>query len=288
MADRWVLRRRGALGDVVLLGSVTGVLARAGAHVTVATAARYRSVAERLEGVAATCDWSETPSGRVVDLDGGLRGRRRPADARIRKRSMRRRLRLWLPRVPPRPSVPELYAEAVDCAPQPAPWIQTPEAKRRDTLVLVPGAAWAPKQWSPERLAAVGARWRGPVVVLGGPGEADLVQRVAASAPHAKACVEDGFDATIRWLARAAVTVSGDSGLMHLAGACGSPVVALFGPTHPDDGFFVYEGEVLQRTLPCRPCALHRVERCRHTHHGCMDHSVDQVWEAVKRCAGSC
>lgn len=36
-----------------------------------------------------------------------------------------------------------------------------------------------------------------------------------------------------RWLAAAAVYIGNDSGISHLAAACGVPVVALFGPTDP-------------------------------------------------------
>jgi ADP-heptose:LPS heptosyltransferase len=35
------------------------------------------------------------------------------------------------------------------------------------------------------------------------------------------------------WLARAAVYIGNDSGISHLAAACGVPVIAMFGPTDP-------------------------------------------------------
>jgi len=125
------------------------------------------------------------------------------------------------------------------------------------------------------------------VHVLGGPGEEALVAEVAAAVPGSVATCEAGFERTLDVLAGCAVAVAGDTGLMHLAGACGVAVVALFGPTHPDDGFFVYpRGSVVERDLPCRPCTLHRIEACPKGHHGCMDISVDEVWKAVRACAG--
>ena len=61
----------------------------------------------------------------------------------------------------------------------------------------------------------------------------------------------------VRCLARAAVVVSGDTGVMHMATGVGTPVVALFGPTVEPFGFFPYtrRAAVLERDLGCRPCS---------------------------------
>lgn len=60
-------------------------------------------------------------------------------------------------------------------------------------------------------------------------------------------------------LEQADMLVTGDSGPMHLAEGVGTPVVALFGPTCREWGFFP-SGEhslVLQTPQHCRPCSLH-------------------------------
>lgn len=282
---RPVLLRRSALGDVVLLGAVTKALGEA----AVVTDARYVPLVERMIGVARAIPWGEGLAGErgpVVDLQGSLRSRRlAPWAGRVRKHGLRRRLRLWTALAGGRPPVTALYAAACGVRPAPSPWLRLPEA-RRDALVLLPGAAWAPKRPRAEALVAAGRAWRGPVVVIGGPGEDALVRAVAGAVPGAEGLVERGFERTLAWMARARVAVGGDSGLVHLAGACGARVVALFGPTHPDDGFFVHEGEALGLDLPCRPCTLHRVPRCREGHGGCADVPIPWVLEAVARCAG--
>lgn len=283
---RPVLLRRSALGDVVLVGAVAKALGEVG----FVTDARYVPLVERMIGVVRAMAWEDPhwrrSPGPLVDLQGNLRSRiAAPWARRIRKQGLKRRLRLWTSWVGSRPSVTALYGAACGVEPAPPPWFRIPE-RTRDTLALLPGAAWPLKRPRAEALVAAGRAWPGPVVVLGGPGEEVEVASVADHVPGAEALVERGFDRTLDWLARTRVALGGDSGAMHLAGACGARVVALFGPTHPDDGFFVHEGEALGRELPCRPCSLHRVRRCRAGHHGCMDLPVDRVLEAVDRCAG--
>lgn len=63
----------------------------------------------------------------------------------------------------------------------------------------------------------------------------------------------------IALLAQADALITGDSGPMHLACGLSTPVLALFGPTCREWGFFP-AGErdrVLQSSVPCRPCSLH-------------------------------
>ena len=110
MSSSTVLLRKGALGDVVLLGSVASTIS---GHVTVVTDARWRQVAERLTGVDAVIEWPNDPSvlpdGRVVDLQGNIRSRRLArgrAAHRLNKRSLRRRARLFVPALPARPRCP--------------------------------------------------------------------------------------------------------------------------------------------------------------------------------------
>jgi ADP-heptose:LPS heptosyltransferase len=276
---RTVLVRRRALGDVVLLGSVAAALP---GEVVVVTEARYVEVAARLAGVARVVPFGDpVPAGRVVDLQRDLRTVWAfPGAGRVRKHSLAR----WLGWG--RPDVPALYGRACGVAPVPPPWIRTAPAVR-DALALVPGASCGPKRWSPQRFAAVGARWAGPVVVVGGPAEEALVGEVAAQIPGAVAVCGPGFAAAIEAFGRSRVAVGGDTGLVHLAAACGARPVALFGPTHPRDGFFPYDGVALGLELPCRPCTRHRIDACPVGHHGCMGIDVPTVTRAVSACAGS-
>ena len=52
----------------------------------------------------------------------------------------------------------------------------------------------------------------------------------------------------------------------------GTPVLALFGPTVRQFGFFPYNAHasVVERNLDCRPCSSHGTEECPLEHHLCM------------------
>jgi len=73
-------------------------------------------------------------------------------------------------------------------------------------------------------------------------------------------------------LAACAALVTGDSGPMHLASAVGTPVVALFGSTTREWGFYPAGpgAAVLERDMPCRPCDLHGARRCDQGY-ACLD-----------------
>ncbi|MCB9687360.1 MAG: glycosyltransferase family 9 protein [Alphaproteobacteria bacterium] len=263
----------------MLLGAVTAALS----DVTVVTEERFRPLVERLGGVARTRPWAElrAVTGEVVDLQRDLATlTAHPRAARIRKHTARRALSLlgW---PIARPDVIASYGRAAGVRPRPPPWIEV--ERRGEALALVPGASTALKQWSPERFVAVGRAWGGEVVVLGGPGEERLVGEVAGGIPRSTAVVEEGFGRTVDVLGRCAVVVGGDTGLVHLAAACGARPIVVFGPTHPRDGYFAYaNGAAVQLGLPCRPCTRHRRTACRAGHHACVDIDVRSVVDAVR------
>lgn len=283
-----VLLRRGALGDVVLLGAVIGAL-RAPA---VVTAPPWVPLMQRFRGVGEVIPWTRAlralPAGDIIDLQGGLSSRSliaragRSAAARVHKRSVLRRLRvLGIGRG--RPRVVDLYAEAAGVFALPPPWIVLPQGSRAGILLL-PGASTPLKRW--DHFRALAESLEAEVWVAGGPGDAERVAEICRGLPRARPVVEAGFSRLLDVLPEIGVAVGGDTGLTHLAAAAGVPVVTIFGPTHPDDGFAGHRGEVVSRALPCRPCTLARATRCRRGDHTCMDIEVEVVREALWRQLG--
>lgn len=285
--------RFSSLGDVVLTGGVTGALG----DVEYLTKAAYAPLAEALPGVRRVHVWEQgLPQGafdRVIDLHASPRSRwvcarlGRPT-RRVQRLDLGRRLRVAFKLGDPPASVLERYAAAAGVTPTAPPWISLPDAPR-DTLVLCPSASQSTKRWPAGRFALLGARWQGPIAVLGGPGEHALVREIARHlGDRAEAIAETGFRRTFQALARGRVAVAGDTGLLHLAAAAGLPVVGLFGPTTPRDGFWDAiakpRGEAVEVNLDCRPCSLHGGDRCPIGDHACLDRlDVDTVWATVER-----
>lgn len=90
--------------------------------------------------------------------------------------------------------------------------------------VIHPFSGSARKNWPLERFRAVAQilSRRMPVYWCAGP-EEEMPEAVRFPDLHGLS----------RWLAAAGVYLGNDSGVSHLAAACGVPVVALFGPTDP-------------------------------------------------------
>ena len=152
-------------------------------------------------------------------------------------------------------------------------------------VALAPGSIWGTKRWP--GYTALATHIEGPVVVIGGPGDAALAERVAEAAPGRaySAAGELSLRATGALLERARVLVTNDSAPLHLAGAVGTPVVALFGPTVPSFGFGPRgpHDRIVQRDgLACRPCSRHGPQVCPLGHHRCMNEIlVEEVRRVV-------
>ncbi|MCX5752654.1 MAG: glycosyltransferase family 9 protein [Candidatus Krumholzibacteria bacterium] len=141
------------------------------------------------------------------------------------------------------------------------------EAGRR-IIAMHPGGTWQAKRWPPGSFArlALLARERigAHVVVVTGPGEEGIAERVRAEAGSAVRVLPLKPLRTIAAiLASCDAVVANDGGIMHLAVAIGRPTVAVFGPTEPDI-WFPYEGKgpfaLVSRRMDCAPCHKHRCE----------------------------
>lgn len=166
-----------------------------------------------------------------------------------------------------------------------------------------PDKAWLPGAWRDlaGRLSAAGYAWfvvgrsggKGNAVAEAGDGETTPLAELVEQARLAGGLAADFTDRTdlretCALLAAADLLVTGDSGPMHLSAGVDTPVVALFGPTTREWGFYP-EGPrdvVLETGDGCRPCSLHGSRRCAHSGRCMTGISPDAVFAAVRRVAG--
>ena len=125
-------------------------------------------------------------------------------------------------------------------------------------VALFPGASIAERRWGAERFRGVAESLaaRGiPVVVLGGEGdvaEGDLVLQGVRGLNLAGSTT---LAETAAVIARSALLLSGDSGVLHIAVGLGIPTVSLFGPGIEAKWGPKGEGDlVLNHRLACSPC----------------------------------
>jgi ADP-heptose:LPS heptosyltransferase len=149
----------------------------------------------------------------------------------------------------------EQLARAVRADPMPLPRLWLTDAQKAEAariipedgqvLAIGPTANWTGKQWGAGHYAALigrltaadgllpGAR----VAVFGGPGEEAIAAPVLDSIPKDRRIDlvgKSGLGLAGACLARCDLYIGNDSGLMHLAGAAGIPVVGLFGPSREE------------------------------------------------------
>ncbi len=158
--------------------------------------------------------------------------------------------------------------------------------------VICPGASFSNKQWLPERFAetaAVLSKNHGcQVVFLGGPADSDLCKSIIQQMPGPVPDYSGRFSLleSAALLGAATIVITNDSGMMHLAQSQGTPVVAIFGPTTRELGFFPLPEKsiVIEKPVSCRPCTTKGLNFCPKEHFKCMKLTeVEDVIHAISK-----
>jgi len=156
------------------------------------------------------------------------------------------------------------------------------------TLIgLAPGAAYGPaKKWFPDRFASVVDRLiddtGGQAILFGSDDDRESTAEVRKNASHPLIDIagRTNLREAIALISRCDIFISNDTGLMHVAGALGIPMVAIFGSTNPMTTSPAGEASVvIHRDVPCSPC----LKPVCPTDFRCMDLiGVDEVYSAAR------
>ncbi|WP_347556169.1 lipopolysaccharide heptosyltransferase II [Robbsia sp. KACC 23696] len=156
-------------------------------------------------------------------------------------------------------------------------------------IAFCPGAEYGPaKRWPPEHFARLAQLLRqsfpyAQFIALGSRKDAPVAQAISDGAPFVRnLCGQTALGEASALIARAALVVSNDSGLMHVAAALRRPLVALYGSTDPRHTPPLSDtAQVQWLQLECSPCFK---RECPLGHLNCLrELAPEQVFESARQ-----
>lgn len=157
------------------------------------------------------------------------------------------------------------------------------DAPTEPFLCLMPGSTWPSKAWpvAHYRALLLKARANGfQVAVLGTPDEATVCDAVSG-VDGINLCGRTSLPEAAAWLRKSRIAIGNDSGLSHLAAACATPTLALYGATDPG-GSTPWGPKSLALRRPGVPCAPCFKRDCFVEGHPCLAGiSANEVWDSA-------
>jgi heptosyltransferase-2 len=158
-------------------------------------------------------------------------------------------------------------------------------------IVICPGASYKNKQWLPDRFAKIADdlldNSQNYVVMLGGKSDFELCEGIIAMMKNKTVNYAGRLSLlqSAALLHKSSLTITNDSGMMHLAQAQKSPVVGIFGATSRELGFYPLpeKSKTVEKPVSCRPCTHKGLNHCPKKHFNCMSLiTTDDVLDAVR------
>ncbi len=160
---------------------------------------------------------------------------------------------------------------------------------KKGFIVLAPGAMHFTKRWPAEYFSEliqkILADSKQHILLMGSDSERVDLDRLADNDRVINVAGKFSIIESTFLLSKARALVSNDSGLMHMATAVKTPVVAIFGSTVQELGFFPFRGKsvvIENLNLKCRPCSHIGRSSCPKKHFKCMLEILpDRVYEEL-------
>lgn len=227
----------------------------------------------------------------VIDLQNNLRSREiiRPLHCQIlrfKKNNLKKFLLVHfkINKLKDAPQIPLRYAEAagikLDSEGLDFFTDKLPDSKLipgEKYIGLCPGAKHFTKRWPKEYYIQLGKKLESAgykVVLFGGQDEIAIIEDIGKNLDSAVILCCESFLQTGANMKMCKVIYTNDSGTMHLASALKIPLIAFFGSTVREFGFFPYKAKSVQlenNNLSCRPCTHIGRKSCPKLHFKCMN-----------------
>jgi ADP-heptose:LPS heptosyltransferase len=181
---------------------------------------------------------------------------------------------------------PSLHLSAKDRKWADSFFSQLPNPLRRPFIVIHPLTSQKTrfKRWLPDRYSQLADRLvrelGAGVLYTWGPGELEWVEKVRnlMKEPSSLAPRTESLTQLAEIFRRCDLYIGGDTGPLHIASFVGTPIVAIFGPTHPVENEPAGPHRVVRKEVGCNPCHKYSCEDL-----ACMRSvTVDDVFGAVQ------
>jgi histidinol-phosphate phosphatase family protein len=322
--DTIVVIRLGRLGDVTLTSPTIKNLRflYPGSRILFVTREQYTSLAYNIPGVTdvlifpdkgsyfdlvkLSSEIDEYEPNLVVDLHKNFRSfhlakmSKAPYKVVYKKRRKQRQAAVNEKKfVSPVPHTTDLYNRVIDqlkgqkLARRPdlllSDKIMTNPNAKRAGVAMVPGASSPVKAWPIENFAELAERiiydFKRNIILFVGPDDGEM-QNYFNHLPEESITVHVDYPLGEigEALSKCQLTITNDSGLMHVSSAVGTPTAAIFGPTHEQLGFYPLglHDLVLAGAETCRPCSLHGDELCHREEQYCFTQlTVASIYDKI-------
>jgi heptosyltransferase II len=163
------------------------------------------------------------------------------------------------------------------------------ELEGNKVVVIAPGSKWFTKMWPTEYfntlIKKLSTEKCVKVVVVGGKDEELL--RIESGENIENLIGKTSLLELKEIFKRAEVVVTNDSSPIHIASATDTFIIAIFGATVKEFGFYPWSKNSIvleKKGVECRPCGIHGGKKCPKGHFKCMkDISVDEVYNEIKK-----
>jgi len=155
---------------------------------------------------------------------------------------------------------------------------------------LCPGAKHFTKRWPKDHFIELGKKLESSgykVVLFGGLNEEEFISEIANQLSSPVNLCGDSILQSAADMKMCKAIYTNDSGAMHIACAVKVPVIAFFGSTVKEFGFYPYKSHSIELeidNLPCRPCTHIGRKSCPLIHFKCMkDIKPDFAFNSLNR-----
>lgn len=174
-------------------------------------------------------------------------------------------------------------------------WHTKPVDGQEVRIGIAPFAQHQGKIWPLEQMEqlvqALSERGNCRILLFGSVEEADTLSLWEERFPNVESLVgKHSFAEELRIISTLHVMVSMDSANMHFASCMGTPVVSIWGATHPSRGFYGWRQNpewAVQTDMPCRPCSKYGNKPCNRGNYPCLSTiTPDQVLAKIDSVLG--